>query len=309
LAAAICGALAQGGRWTPALDLFAQPATIYVALGAASALISTPVKGARRRGLVLGLLAALSGLALMANTPPVPAARPGAGDRPYLKVIQFNAWRGNAELPSAINWLASQKPDLVFIEEATPQLRDGLRARTGWHVAGRLSTVMIFSPHPLRAVNVRPTAHAAVEPTWVNAVVQDPRGEFEAIATHFTWPLYDLGAQQGPLLRRVIEQLPADTLVLGGDFNTTPWSFVRRRDDAALPVSRRDPVLMTWPVLLGGVAPSIAVLPIDHVYAGPNWDTVSVARGPRLGSDHLPVVVVLQRRAAPDAAESAPKPR
>lgn len=35
------------------------------------------------------------------------------------------------------------------------------------------------------------------------------------------------------------------------------------------------------------------MLPIDHVYAGKGWRAVSVTRGPRLGSDHYPMVVVL----------------
>ncbi|HQR90495.1 MAG TPA: endonuclease, partial [Caulobacter sp.] len=36
-------------------------------------------------------------------------------------------------------------------------------------------------------------------------------------------------------------------------------------------------------------------LPIDHVYAGGAWKTVSVVRGPALGSDHRPIVVKLRR--------------
>ena len=36
-----------------------------------------------------------------------------------------------------------------------------------------------------------------------------------------------------------------------------------------------------------------ALLPIDHVYAGPGWRTVRAERGPRLGSDHYPVIVTL----------------
>ena len=34
-------------------------------------------------------------------------------------------------------------------------------------------------------------------------------------------------------------------------------------------------------------------LPIDHVYAGRDWRTVRVQRGPRLDSDHYPVIVRL----------------
>ena len=41
------------------------------------------------------------------------------------------------------------------------------------------------------------------------------------------------------------------------------------------------------------VEPIDEVLPIDHVYAGPGWRTVSVQRGPKLGSDHYPVIVTL----------------
>ena len=38
-----------------------------------------------------------------------------------------------------------------------------------------------------------------------------------------------------------------------------------------------------------------AFAPIDQVFAGSAWRAVSVTRGPKLGSDHYPVVVVLAR--------------
>ena len=36
-------------------------------------------------------------------------------------------------------------------------------------------------------------------------------------------------------------------------------------------------------------------LPIDHVYVGSAWRTVSVVAGPPIGSDHRPVVVELEQ--------------
>jgi endonuclease/exonuclease/phosphatase (EEP) superfamily protein YafD len=39
-----------------------------------------------------------------------------------------------------------------------------------------------------------------------------------------------------------------------------------------------------------GLVPFLA---IDHVYAGRDWATVKVERGPRVGSDHFPVVLTL----------------
>jgi hypothetical protein len=48
--------------------------------------------------------------------------------------------------------------------------------------------------------------------------------------------------------------------------------------------------------LLGEWIPSADLAPapvmaIDHVFAGQGWPSVDVRRGPRLGSDHYPVVV------------------
>ncbi|MDE2488701.1 MAG: endonuclease/exonuclease/phosphatase family protein, partial [Alphaproteobacteria bacterium] len=80
-----------------------------------------------------------------------------------------------------------------------------------------------------------------------------------------------------------------------GDFNSTPWSFSRRRWDKAFGLIRRDRALFSWPAgkTVWGVKPPFPILPIDHVYAGPDWATVSIRRGPKLGSDHYPVVAIL----------------
>ena len=58
--------------------------------------------------------------------------------------------------------------------------------------------------------------------------------------------------------------------------------------------------LFSWPAAAftrWNIRAPFPVLAIDHVYAGAAWRTVSVRRGPRLGSDHYPVVVVLARDA------------
>jgi endonuclease/exonuclease/phosphatase (EEP) superfamily protein YafD len=56
-----------------------------------------------------------------------------------------------------------------------------------------------------------------------------------------------------------------------------------------LGMERRDRALCTWKALYSPVA----FLPIDHFHAGEAWRTVSIARGPRLGSNHYPFVVTL----------------
>jgi endonuclease/exonuclease/phosphatase (EEP) superfamily protein YafD len=85
-------------------------------------------------------------------------------------------------------------------------------------------------------------------------------------------------------------------MILAGDFNSTPWSFARREDDRRFGLIRRDRAMWSWPAeFVGphGFQAPFPFLPIDHIYAGPGWATVSVSRGPRLGSDHYPLIAVL----------------
>jgi len=99
----------------------------------------------------------------------------------------------------------------------------------------------------------------------------------------------------------MVSEHSKDRLIIVGDFNSTPWSFGRRRDDARLGVLRRTRNLFSWPaerVSHNKLPAPFPVLPIDHIYAGRGWATVSVRRGPRLGSDHYPVVAVLAPAAA-----------
>jgi endonuclease/exonuclease/phosphatase (EEP) superfamily protein YafD len=89
----------------------------------------------------------------------------------------------------------------------------------------------------------------------------------------------------------------ARRLILTGDFNSAPWSFTLRRFDRRVGLRRRTRALATWPTRR--FAMPFPFLAIDHVYAGSDWKTVSVRRGPRLGSDHFPVVVILERTTGP----------
>ena len=68
--------------------------------------------------------------------------------------------------------------------------------------------------------------------------------------------------------------------------------------DGLFGLERRTRALFTWPAgrfsRLRFAAP-FPILAIDQVYAGSDWKTVAVRRGPELGSDHYPVVVELAR--------------
>jgi endonuclease/exonuclease/phosphatase (EEP) superfamily protein YafD len=294
--------LAQGGRFSEHLDVLANLAPFWLAGSVVAGVLSLAGRGVfRRLGVCLALVGVLATAVLMTPEylrsagPTAPLGSPGE-----IKVIQLNAWRGAKQLDRIVDWLQAENPDVLFVEEATPALRDRIRARTGWAVAGALSDDMIFT-HQHYLIMHRPPPSPGWTLSWVNATYANASGPMELVVTHTWWPTDRRQPAQTSDLRQVVAGLPRDRMILGGDFNSTPWSFQRRREDAGLGLIRRDRAVATWPTGHAGpwrwLAP-IPFLAIDHIYAGPGWATTSVRRGPRLGSDHYPLVVTLAPVAA-----------
>jgi len=298
---------AHGGRWSVRLDVLTHFAPIVLA----AALLCLAYGVVFERGAARGTLSLISLLGVAAATalivpeyvrresPMVAATSPD-----QLKLIQFNTWGRNHDQDATVAWLKAQSPDILVVEEASiigPKLKAGLR---GYHVSCGACSVMIFSKaRPVARDVPVPPGYGRVRPPIAGATFRDRHGEYTVFGTHYTWPIYGGFQQaQGRVIARVLNQFPKQRLILTGDFNSTPWSFSRRREDAMFGLERRTRALFSWPagrVSRFGLETPVPLLPIDHVYAGPGWRTVKVERGPRLGSDHYPVIVTLA--AAPRA--------
>jgi endonuclease/exonuclease/phosphatase (EEP) superfamily protein YafD len=292
--AGLAAVLAQGGRWSPRLDVLTHLAPVYVAVGVLALLVGLVLRADNLRLALAasGAAAVLGGLALIVPelthpaSPPVEAEGPGR-----LKVIQFNMRGGTGRLDESIRWLAAEKPDILVVEESTPALRDRLARDLGLHSAcGRTCMVTILSRMPPVAVDRPRRGFYGRGPAITVARFADAAGPYEVAGVHFIWPTDPWQAENSRRMLQVLHPYRRERLILTGDFNSTPWSFARRRDDAALGIERRTRALFSWPA---GEAPGFPFLPIDHVYAGPGWATVSVRRGPALNSDHYPIVAVL----------------
>jgi endonuclease/exonuclease/phosphatase (EEP) superfamily protein YafD len=301
LVAAGCAAAAAGaqeGRHSLRWDVLTHFMPIWGLGALACGLLALLLLRGITRWLVLG--ASLAGVIFSAiliapeydrdTGPHAAAGSPGA-----LKVIQFNVWSHNPEPERTIDWIAAQKPDIAILEETTPSFRRLIEARTGWYSPCRDCEVMIYSrlpPAPQARLNFgHPPGPLS------RASFQDDHGGFTVIGVHNAWPTDGNDQQrQEARLAAVIAASSRQRLIVTGDFNSTPWSFSRRNWDKAFGIPRRDVALFSWPTdivrrkKIRALAP---FLPIDHVYAGPGWATVSVTRGPSLGSDHYPVVAIL----------------
>jgi endonuclease/exonuclease/phosphatase (EEP) superfamily protein YafD len=287
---------AQWGRVSLKWDVLAQFAPFWLLAGACALAMALLFRGLRRWTIVAlslaGMVAAGSLIApelLRSTGPHAPATAPEP-----LKIVQFNVWHGNPDPEATLAWLDAEHPDIVVIEESSRNFARALALHGGWSVACPRCEVVILSRRPAEAFDSAQRKQGPPIPL-TRAVFRDRHGPFTVIGVHNAWPTDPDQPYQERRLAQVISATPKDRLIVAGDFNSAPWSFARRRWDRAFGLARRERALPSWPAntykrlkWLG--AP---FLPIDHVYAGPGWATVSVRRGPRLSSDHYPVIVTL----------------
>lgn len=304
--------LSLGGSFSDRLDVLTHFAPL--ALAAASGILALAVllaRGRLRRAAVLlcgtavlatGALVAPELAAAARPLPPVPRA----AER--LRLLQFNVLFRNADPRATADYILRVDPDVVFLQEANARgaaVAEAIRARYPHQITcsgreGACGTRVLAKRRPLSTGALTPHGEdGSLGAAWMTLPLRNG-GRATVLGTHYTWPI-PAGPQQAQsrALARTLRRFPRDNLIVAGDFNSTPWSFSLRRQDRAFGVERRTRALFSFPRALEGAPSPVPVLPIDHLYAGPGWRTVSVRRGPRTPSDHYPVVVELAHM-APD---------
>lgn len=287
-------------RW----DVLAHFAPLWFAGSALGLAVGLLLKGFDRILLAgLGLVGVLAAGGLIApelvrsTGPKAPANAAGR-----IKVVQFNVWYRNRETGRVVDWLAKEDPDIAILEETSPPLRRAVEAAGRWEVVCPGCEVMILSRRSAVEQGLPREATGAPGPID-RATYRDARGLFTVIGVHNSWPTDpDTQQKQEQRLAETIARYPRSRTIVAGDFNSAPWSFARRRWDKVFALPRRDRALFSFPSPVADHfrwLGRVQVLAIDHVYAGPDWATVSVKRGPALGSDHRPVVVTLAPVARP----------
>lgn len=306
---ALAAVMAQGGRWSGVLDALTHFAPIWLAgsvLLLAMALVTPVPRGGGRLAMLSGL-GVLSTLWLVAPELTRSLSAPAPADAPHqLKIIQFNAEPKPARFESMARWLVSQDPDILVLEDSTAPLRALILRRMPRRMAcSPRCQVAILSRAQPEEVATMGGGRWGLDPHTIVASFAPADGGYIVIGSHYSRPglvarksmteKTVVQAENSRRLGRMAAPLPRARLIVVGDFNSAPWSFALRRDDEGLGVERRTQALYSWPAYWFGPP----FLPIDHIYAGPAWRTVSVARGPRIGSDHYPVVAVLALAKAP----------
>ncbi len=309
LAVIAATAASYTGNWRLGLFAHFRPHLGAAALAVAILALALRVPYCRALALVLLTVAALNFCALRHAMPRARRRIPDAA--PRLRIAFTNLFLDNKQHRRTIDWVRAEKPDLFVACEAYdpwPRELAALSDRYPFAMGAALGDIVIFSRWP----SVR-TRHALKG--WNgNALVleiESEHGPLEVIALHTMVPWredpgrggYNLVAQ----LTELIEGRAGDLIVVG-DFNATPWSAPMRR------LVERTGLAFgpgSWRGSFPDWLPNWMGLPIDLALARGAWQVASRRLGPRLGSDHWPVifeVVRLKDRESPRLDPSQPHP-
>lgn len=295
----------------PVFDLFRHvwPLTFCAGLAATAIIAIRPTRlrlGATLAGLVLIILPTLADRLRPAG----PEFEGGA----ELTVVTHNLWGQRHDPDHAREILINSGADVVLLQEAwaSDRLASGAFTATYPHAAACRNSTRIHSRLPIRSSGC---VQHPPETDWQNSSLCDldlpsaswaelelPGGDtVHVVSVHMDWPA-PLGVQacERNNFAHELKRLPQDHLIIAGDFNAAPPSAALHRMEAALGLSRRSQGIATWPAegLFDRDATPLPtpMIGIDHVFAGRDWQTVSVSRGEHTGSDHRPLIARLRLR-------------
>ena len=224
--------------------------------------------------------------------------KPAPSNQPTIRVMLLNVNRANQQFDLIYTHIKNADPDIVVLEEITPQLATALEKLNPRypHRFEQIRTdcfgIAILSKIPLENPHVIKTQDSEI-PTLVTQI-HSSQGLLSIIATHPTPPvsqsLNALHKRQLATLVQTVQQQTHPTILVG-DLNMSPWSAYFRPflKDAALKNSMNGFGFQpSWPA-------QIALLrtPIDHLLHDPRIKIQHRFIGKEIGSDHLPLIVDL----------------
>ncbi len=275
----------------------------YPALALASLVLTLCALTLRgRSAAVLAFGAALFAIMpVLASTHAKPVLAP---DTRKLKVVTFNVWVRNADAAALVGYLRVEQPDIVFLQEVTEPDKQALAALTDLyptqvtcHTGIIHCETMLLARFPARSQQAGPIAGGMPSTAIAELDLGDHR-RLTAIAVHLAQPFpmhgHDAQREQAVHFAQALDAYPG-ALLIGGDFNGSGWARNPNEVRSLARLSGEPGLHPSWPALpyRGISVPEWLRLPIDHLFARGGPVIASAGVGPKLGSDHLPMLAVV----------------
>jgi endonuclease/exonuclease/phosphatase (EEP) superfamily protein YafD len=299
VALAVMSLAAFLGRWIWWLDVLANFRAQYVVGLAVLGLIVVLSRWRKTGYAVLGvaLVNLLVVLPLYLGSPAKATVEASA-----IRVMSFNLLSTNERYPEVIEYIEGVDPDLILLHEASRPWEVAMEAaELDYQIIRPRSEDLIFGTLVLvkgDAVEAVSYGFAASSARAVE-LTYTPEGWTTTLSILGTHPLAPTDRERADLRDAQLGfagEWASDrngAVIVVGDFNATPWSWPFRRlmDSADLQNSQKG----------FGLQPTFSAesnlllrVPIDHLLHSPALEVTDRDLGPRLGSDHFPLLVDLQ---------------
>jgi endonuclease/exonuclease/phosphatase (EEP) superfamily protein YafD len=278
-------------RWLPALDIVNNGLPFLLA----GTLIVVVLAAFARSGLltVLALLLAIINCThfTLALEGGAQDAAPGA--QRFLRVVTFNTWYHNDRVDEVAKFLADTDADLVVMQEVTGDRWSKLRVMLGSRYPYSLGDYGLVILSKYKITENGRVDRGGYEPwnslmlRWAVVEVNGTTVKFAGV--HLARPFYPKLQYADVLTLVDFVRHQTGPLIVAGDFSLTPWSDKLRGFTEATGLKRYNTFHFTWPLHAHGIT-LLPFVAIDHVFASPEFAKIKTQAGPRLGSDHRPVI-------------------
>ena len=225
-------------------------------------------------------------------------------DEPYdtggreLKLLTANVLSSSSEYDKLFALIDRERPDIIVLQEISFAWAQELGRLTGQYphsiVEARDGSfgIALFSKFPLASAATVDSDPLGF-PTIV-ATIDIGGRTLQLVATHPMIPLgrrnFDDRNQQLVSVANLVRRTTGPRVLIG-DLNTSLWDINYKYLEArtGLRNARRGfGVLPTWPTFFPP-----AMIPIDHILVSDQVGITDARTGPRIGSDHLPLIATL----------------
>jgi endonuclease/exonuclease/phosphatase (EEP) superfamily protein YafD len=225
--------------------------------------------------------------------PRKPAPEISAGE-PLLRLVSANLLYSNLDFDRKKQGLLDLEADVLVLSEVTQDARQHLGSLESAfpHVLDtctldNLYGIVILSRVPLTARSSGIGEDPLPRHLAADLAIDGHR--ITLVAIHPTNPLRLSHSHRIPAEFEAVASLvrgaPED-LILVGDCNAAGWSYSLRALEQKTGLANDGKVRPSWPVWL----PPLVRLPLDHLWVRGRLKLLRAGLGPRLGSDHLPLV-------------------
>jgi endonuclease/exonuclease/phosphatase (EEP) superfamily protein YafD len=267
----------------------------YILLGClVLAMLALPV----RLGIAMwsGLAATLFNGAILASAVALaPVAHPSAATGKHLTLVSFNMWVKNTHFTDVVEYLRRANADIVFLQEMdednaanlVPALVD-IYPHVLSCAAVPYCGLVFLSKHPWERATYAPAGEG--KPRLVRVRFGEALGGVEIVGTHFAMPFKaDVQARNAAWFTDYAAGIPAPAIIFG-DFNLTPWSWQLVRFSMVTGLKRIGTFRNSWPAPGTVKGFPFSVFLIDNAFVTDGISLQDWSPGPRLGSDHRPII-------------------